>query len=107
MNEKRRYPRYDLRLRGELEVANPIKEIDFVTINISAGGALIHTGDGVFLYPKDLVRITLRVSSGKIREITGAEGKVSLRGTVVREVPHGAAIHFEKWRYDNGDQGAG
>ena len=104
MDERRKYPRYDLKLHGKLEVANPIKQIDFVTINISADGALIHTEDGDGLYTKDPIRVTLRVSSGRIREITGAEGKVRLRGKIVREIPQGAAIHFEKWRYDNGNK---
>ena len=96
MHEKRTYERFDLRLPGKIEVVTSGKQeiFDVLTGNISAAGAFFHSAKPV---PENAqVKIELIVDSKRLKELTGAQGLISVEGTVVRSGPKGMAIWFHK-----------
>ena len=96
MHEKRKYERFDLRLPGKIEVVTSGKQeiFDVLTGNISAAGGFFHSAKPV---PENAqVKIELIVNSKRLKELTGAQGLISVEGTVVRSSPKGMAIWFHK-----------
>ena len=96
MQERRKYERFDLRLPGKIEVATSGKQevLDLVTSNVSAGGAFFHTAEPI---PEgEGVKVRLVVGSERIREMTGGQGLIKVKGTVVRCSPIGMAICFNE-----------
>ena len=96
MQERRKYERFDLRLPGKVEVITSGKQeiLDVLTDDISAAGGFFHSAKPV---PENAqVKIELVVNSKRLEELTGAQGLISVEGTVVRSSPKGMAIWFHK-----------
>ena len=96
MQERRKYERFDLRLPGKIEVVTSGKQeiLDVLTGDISAAGGFFHSAKPV---PENAqVKIELIVNSKRLDELTGAQGLISVEGTVVRSSPKGMAIWFHE-----------
>ncbi len=96
MQERRKYERFDLRLPGKIEVLTSGKQesLDVLTGDISACGGFFHSAKPV---PENAhVKIELIVNSKRLDELTGAQGLISVEGTVVRSGLKGMAIWFHE-----------
>jgi hypothetical protein len=95
MEERRKYERFQLALPARLEIDNSVKKEIFVsqTRNISTAGAFLLTrrrfSEGTRF------RLELTVPSDRIKEITGAQSVIKVKGVVVRSTPDGIAICFD------------
>ena len=94
MQEKRKYERFALRLRGKIIAVDWAdgEVLDVVTSDVSAGGAFVHTTTTEAIGAR--VKLRLNVTSKKLKELTGAQGLLKVAGTVVRSSAQGIAICF-------------
>jgi hypothetical protein len=70
---------------------------DLLSRDVSAGGAFFPTDKTI---PKDTkVKLRLTLSSERVKELTGTQGFLEIRGTVLRTGPNGMAICFDE-NYD-------
>jgi c-di-GMP-binding flagellar brake protein YcgR len=98
-NQRRRYVRFELNLHGLIKVINPRKVkitdcMTCMTVNISAGGALIRTPQQIS--EGKAVELTAIVENKTIRELTGCTGISVFEGSVLRSGPNACAIQFKK-----------
>ena len=97
MQERRQFQRYDLSLPAKIEMVIPgpgKKTFDLRTSDVSAGGAFFRTSAPI---PEGTqVRLRLMIRSERLQDLTGAEGRVAVAGTVVRSGPAGMAICFDE-----------
>ena len=94
MQDKRKYERFTLRLRGKITRADwgDGEVLDVLTTDVSARGAFVHTTK--YMAIGERVKLTLIVTSKKLKELTGAKGLMGAVGTVVRSSTEGMAICF-------------
>lgn len=94
MRERRNYERLNLGLPATVEFLAPAKRntLRLTTGNISAGGVFFPTVNSIAEGTK--VRLTLTVTSKHLKEQTGAQGLIRVRGRVVRSNSAGTAISF-------------
>ena len=100
MRERRKFERLSLRLPTKMEVVSPQQKRDtfeLLTSDVSAGGAFFPTNEP--LPTGTQVQLQLTLASETIRELTAAQGCMTLEGTVVRSGPTGMAVHFDE-NYD-------
>lgn len=97
MKDRRKLERFSLKLPAEIIVlsADQRKEkFDLVTSNICAGGAFFNTthplAEGI------QVEIGLILSIDRLKELTGSQAYIKIRGTVRRSEPSGMAICFHE-----------
>lgn len=96
MIERRKLKRYKLNIPTLIELNNEKCHVlfDMSTSNISAVGAFFHTKNA--LPTGNLVKLTFKIHSDKLKELTGAQGFVKIKGRVVRSDHTGMAVHFDK-----------
>ena len=96
MIERRKIKRYELNIPTIIEVCkeNNYVLFDIKTSNISAIGAFFHTKNA--FSTGDRVKLTLKIHSSKLKELTGAQGFVKIKGRVIRSDHKGMAVHFDK-----------
>jgi hypothetical protein len=94
MQEKRKYERFALRLRGKIIAVDWAdgEVLDVVTSDVSAGGVFLHTTKPTAIGGR--VKLRLNVASKNLKELTGAQGLLKVAGTVVRSSIKGIAICF-------------
>ena len=92
--ERRNYERFNLGLPATVEVLEPARRnaLSLTTDNISAGGVFFRTANSIA--EGTIVRLNLTVTSKFLKEQTGAQGLISIRGKVVRSNSVGTAISF-------------
>jgi hypothetical protein len=94
MKERRQYERFQLSVPARVRSINPEEKhvFDLQTMNISAGGAFLHTTES-FSKGKRF-RLELTVPSKRIAKLTGTQSLIKVEGSVVRTTPTGVAINF-------------
>ena len=92
--ERRNYERFNLGLPATVEFLEPAKRSTLLltTGNISAGGVFFQTANSIAEGTK--VKLDLTVTSKFLKEQTGAQGLIKIRGRVVRSNSGGTAISF-------------
>lgn len=95
MEERREYERFQLTLPARLQIATSVKKeiFDAQTRDISASGAFLLTTES--LSESTWCRLELTIPSNRIKELTGAQSLIKVKGTVVRSTPDGVAICFD------------
>jgi hypothetical protein len=96
MIDRRKLKRYKLNIPTLIEIGNKNNHVlfDTSTSDISAVGAFFHTKNALPLGNR--VKLTFKLHSNKLKELTGAQGFVKIKGRVVRSDHTGMAIHFDK-----------
>lgn len=96
MEDQRQFERFEIILPARLEtvVLNKKHFYEVKTKNISASGAFIDTKSQFSEGTR--IKISLSTQSKKIHEITGSQSLIECEGVVIRSVPQGAAICFDK-----------
>jgi hypothetical protein len=94
VEERRKHERFDLRFSGKIVTTDSVNRqaLDVVTHDISAGGGFFHTTKPLATGAQG--KLTLTVTSEKLRELTGAQALLKAVGTVVRSTEEGMAICF-------------
>lgn len=97
MEERRQFERFVLRLPTKISTAVQEEEretFDFVTSNVSAGGAFFLTDKTI---PRGTrVVVNLRIATEWLKRLTDREALIEVGGTVVRSGPEGMAVCFDK-----------
>ena len=96
LSERRGLERFKLRLPAKIEVLEPgeRKVFNLVTSDISANAAYFQMLHPI---PEDRrVRVTITLVSDFVREMTGFQMKLKVKGRVVRSEPTGMAIQFNE-----------
>jgi hypothetical protein len=96
MQERRKHKRFSMRLPAMIEVLLPRASQVFAVRchNVSSGGGLFSANEHLVLGTKVLIYITL--PSNRLKELTGSESLLKLRGKVVRSNAAGLAISFDQ-----------
>jgi len=94
MEERRRFERFQLRLpvRMEVTISGKRQIFDLETKDISAAGVFIETSER--FSEGTPVQLSMTLSSDKIRELTGSQSLIKVKGIVVRSAPTGLAVGF-------------
>ena len=94
MEERRRFERFQLRLpvRVEVTISGKRQIFDLETKDISAAGVFIETSER--FSEGTPVQLSMTLSSDKIRELTGSQSLIKVKGIVVRSAPTGLAVGF-------------
>ncbi len=94
MKEQRQFERFPLTLPARIETINLNKKqrFEFKTRDISSAGAFIYATEK--FSEGEQFKIDLTLPSKKIKELTGAQGVITTRGTVVRSTDDGMAVYF-------------
>ena len=96
MMERRRFERFALDLPTKMEIATTGLEqrpLSLRTSNLSAGGALFRTSELIPTGTRVLLKIF--ICCDRIKDMTGAQGRLEVAGTVVRCDSTGVAISFD------------
>ena len=95
MKERRKFERFTLSLPARLEVTAPEGQQipDLVAHDISAGGAFFPCKEE--LPEGTRVKIDMKITNEKLKEMTGARSLIRVEGTVVRSGATGVAICFD------------
>ena len=94
MEERRRFERFQLRLpvRMEVIISGKRQVFDLETKDVSAAGVFIETSER--FSEGTPVQLSMTLSSDKIRELTGSQSLIKVKGIVVRSAPTGLAVGF-------------
>ena len=94
MEERRRFERFQLRLpvRMEVTISGKRQIFDLETKDISAAGVFIETSEQ--FSEGTPVQLSMTLSSDRIRELTGSQSLIKVKGIVVRSSPTGLAVGF-------------
>jgi hypothetical protein len=96
MKDRRKHKRFSMNLPAMIEVqlqgTSQIFAVE--SRNVSSGGGLFSANEHLALGTK--VRIYITLPSYKLRELTGSESLLKLRGKVIRSNAAGWAISFDK-----------
>lgn len=94
MEERRRFERFQLRLpvRMEVTISGKRQIFDLETKDISAAGVFIETSEQ--FSEGTPVQLSMTLSSDRIRELTGSQSLIKVKGIVVRSAPTGLAVGF-------------
>ena len=94
MEERRRFERFQLRLpvRMEVIISGKRQVFDLETKDISAAGVFIETSEQ--FSEGTPVQLSMTLSSDRIRELTGSQSLIKVKGIVVRSAPTGLAVGF-------------
>ena len=94
MEERRRFERFQLRLpvRMEVIISGKRQVFDLETKDISAAGVFIETSER--FSEGTPVQLSMTLSSDRIRELTGSQSLIKVKGIVVRSAPTGLAVGF-------------
>jgi hypothetical protein len=94
MKERRKFERFPLSLPARLETNNPNRKqiFKFKTRDISSAGAFIDTTEK--FSEGTQFKMDFKVSSQKIKELTGSLSSIECEGSVVRCTEHGMAVCF-------------
>jgi len=94
VEERRRFERFQLRLpvRMEVTISGKRQIFDLETKDISAAGVFIETSER--FSEGTPVQLSMTLSSDKIRELTGSQSLIKVKGIVVRSAPTGLAVGF-------------
>jgi hypothetical protein len=97
LKERRRFARFAVELPAELEVldAEPVQERhDIVTSDVSEAGAFFRTKVSI---PKGArVQVRLVLLNDRVKELTGAQGCLTISGKVTRADSSGIGISFDE-----------
>ena len=97
MKDRRKLERFDLKLPAEIVVigTGQQKEVfNLITKNICAGGAFFFATNP--LPERTQVQINLTLMIERLKELTGAQGYIKIRGIVKRSEASGMAICFHE-----------
>jgi hypothetical protein len=101
MRENRKMQRFELVLPAKVETVQPnLKDTEvreFLTDNVSAGGAFFHTD--MPLPAGTAVKIDLILPLDKLKKISGKKAYIKVFGKVLRSDGKGMAVQFNK-RYE-------
>jgi hypothetical protein len=94
MEERRRFERFQLRLpvRMEVIISGKRQVFDLETKDVSAAGVFIETSER--FSEGTPVQLSMTLSSDRIRELTGSQSLIKVKGIVVRSAPTGLAVGF-------------
>ena len=94
MEERRRFERFQLRLpvRMEVIISGKRQIFDLETKDVSAAGVFIETSER--FSEGTPVQLSMTLSSDRIRELTGSQSLIKVKGIVVRSAPTGLAVGF-------------
>ena len=94
MEERRRFERFQLRLpvRMEVTISGKRQIFDLETKDVSAAGVFIETSER--FSEGTPVQLSMTLSSDRIRELTGSQSLIKVKGIVVRSAPTGLAVSF-------------
>jgi len=95
MKERRKYERFQLVLPTKMEmIAKGKRKIfNLQTKNISAAGAFLSTKEQ---FPSGTrCQLEVTITSKSIKEMTGSQGHIEVKGVVVHSTPDGVAICFD------------
>jgi len=94
VEERRRFERFQLRLpvRMEVTISGKRRIFDLETKDVSAAGVFIETSER--FSEGTPVQLSMTLSSDKIRELTGSQSLIKVKGIVVRSAPTGLAVGF-------------
>ena len=94
MEERRRFERFQLRLpvRMEVIISGKRQVFDLETKDVSAAGVFIETSER--FSEGTPVQLSMTLSSDRIRELTGSQSLIKVKGIVVRSSPTGLAVGF-------------
>jgi len=94
VEERRRFERFQLRLpvRMEVIISGKRQVFDLETKDVSAAGVFIETSER--FSEGTPVQLSMTLSSDKIRELTGSQSLIKVKGIVVRSAPTGLAVGF-------------
>ena len=95
--ERREFERFPLEVPAKLTLTREdgrAETTEFLTENISAGGALIRTDNPLDMGTPVDVRLTLPLD--RLRELDGRSVEVRLSGQVIRAAESGAVIGFDR-----------
>ena len=94
MEERRRFERFQLRLpvRMEVIISGKRQVFDLETKDVSAAGVFIETSER--FSGGTPVQLSMTLSSERIRELTGSQSLIKVKGIVVRSAPTGLAVGF-------------
>ncbi len=95
--ERREFERFPLEVPAKLTMTREdgqAETTEFLTENISAGGALIHTDNPLDMGTPVDVRLTLPLD--RLKELAGRSVEVRLSGHVIRAAESGAVIGFDR-----------
>ena len=96
MEERRKYQRYPISFPVRIKQITPDRKqvFEFRAKNISASGAFIDTSSPFAEGTR--IKMDLIAKSKRIKNLTGAESMIECEGIIIRSIPTGIAICFDK-----------
>ena len=97
MSEKRKMERFTLQLMARVSVQGLDEDkqvIEFLTKNISAGGAFIQTPGPLHVGTQLNIEVLLPI--GEIKKVKGEMALIKVTGSVIRTDEKGMAISFDE-----------